>query len=85
MSPKSRIRADTIKGATVDQPIRKVEVVSDGILVAFSGGTQCYFPADFLLSQVGVGSNQVFLTYDQALLPSLNATSGETANHSSLS
>ena len=61
----------------MDQPIRSVEVVSDGILVAFSDGTRCYFPASFLLSQVGLGSNQVFLTYDQAALALLGAPASE--------
>ena len=50
----------------VEQQIQLVEFVSDGILVAFSNGTHCYFSTQFLMSQVGVGSNQAFLTYDSA-------------------
>ena len=73
--PWTAFRCAAGKGEAMDQPIRSVEIISDGILVAFSDGTRCYFPASFLLSQVGVGSNQVFLTYDQAALPLLGAPS----------
>ena len=73
------------QGAIVSQPIRTVEIVSDGILVAFSGGTHCYFSAEFLLSQMGIGSNQVFLTYDQAAIPPLTAGAGESLGQSLMS
>ena len=51
----------------MEQPIERVDLVSDGLLVAFSDGTRCYFPAAFLMSQVGLGSNQIFLDYDPSL------------------
>ena len=44
--------------------IHTVTLVSDGILVAFTSGTQCYFPASFLEANIGLGSNQTFLPYD---------------------
>ena len=50
-------------------PIRKVDVVSDGILVEFDDATCCYYPASFLQSQIGVGSNQIFLNYDPSGVP----------------
>ncbi len=33
-------------------------------MVEFSDGTRCFFSTHFLLSQVGSGSNHVFLNYD---------------------
>ncbi len=45
----------------MERPIESVDVVSDGILVRFSDGMLTYFSHDFLRSNVGIGSNQVFL------------------------
>jgi hypothetical protein len=44
--------------------ISMVTFVSDGLLVNFSNGTHCYFPASFLVEHAGQGSNQVFLDHD---------------------
>ena len=51
----------------MDQPIRNVQMVSDGILVEFDDSTRCYYPATFLLDQAGEGSNQRFLDYDPSI------------------
>ena len=45
----------------MEKPIEAVELVSDGILVRFSDGQLTYFSHEFLRSNIGVGSNQVFL------------------------
>jgi hypothetical protein len=48
----------------MNQLIRAVDVVSDGLLVEFQGGVRCYFSADFLLENLNQGSNRIFLDYD---------------------
>ncbi len=50
----------------MDLQVRFVNYVSDGIVVTFSNGTHCYFSAQFLMSQVGKGSNQVLTAYDHS-------------------
>ena len=52
------------KRYNVDNQIRAVSLVSDGIFVEFERGIHCYFSADFLLGNLVTGSNQVFLPYD---------------------
>ncbi len=44
--------------------VESVVVVSDGILVRFGNGVNCYYPASFLLEHLDAGPNQVFLDYD---------------------
>ncbi len=51
----------------MDDSIRSVTPVSDGILVEFSdgaGGKVCCFPTSFLLQHLDNGHNQIFLDYD---------------------
>ncbi len=56
-----------LQGDELNDAIRSVNLVSDGILVEFSdgaGGKMCYFPASFLLQYLDNGHNQIFLDYD---------------------
>jgi hypothetical protein len=45
-------------------PIESIDMVSDGIIVAFSQGHSCYFSAAFLKEHIGRDGNQVFLNHD---------------------
>jgi len=56
-----------LQGDELNNSIRIVNLVSDGILVEFSdgaGGKVCYFPTSFLLQYLDNGQNQIFLDYD---------------------
>ena len=58
---------EKLQGDELNDFIRSVNLVSDGILVEFSdgaGGKVCYFPASFLLQHLDHGHNQIFLDYD---------------------
>lgn len=44
--------------------IHSVTLVSDGILVNFDNGTNCYYPASFLLDNVENGVTHLFLDHD---------------------
>jgi hypothetical protein len=57
-------RQDKTRKHFMNRLIRETSVVSDGIVVEFQGGLRCYFPADFLLDHINLGSNRVFLDYD---------------------
>ncbi len=48
----------------MNQIIRNINFVSDGILVEFDGGTHCYYSADFLLANAGSPTNCTFLDHD---------------------
>jgi hypothetical protein len=50
----------------VEKPIESVQIVSDGILVRFADGVLTYFPQGFLRDHIGVGSNQIFVDYEQS-------------------
>ncbi len=56
------------------QHLEYVEILRDGVMVEFSDGTRCFFSTAFLLSQVGSGSNHVFLGYDPTPTDDLNVS-----------
>ena len=60
--------------------IEDVDVVSDGIIVRFSAGLSCYFPADFLLRNAGSETNQIFLDYDPSPKPPVRLTLSALGN-----
>ena len=48
----------------MDHTILSTESVSDGIMVSFEGGVNCYYSAKFLMAHAGEGSNLIFLDSD---------------------
>jgi len=48
----------------MDPEILSIQKVSDGILVSFAEGLNCYYSTVFLLEHAGSGSNVIFLKQD---------------------
>ena len=54
----------TLERNIVNELVRNVVIVSDGIMVEFGTGECCYYPATFLLDNLLREPNHIFLNYD---------------------
>ena len=61
----------------VDNAVRRVKMVSDGIMVELHNGTACYLSSDMLLHHAQSASTPKFLNYD----PSEASTSKGAQTH----